>query len=387
MEELIAMQGAVLRLSKRKAELKHRIIEAIEENLETTAYHDDFEESKTITQTLRQHDANTIVLLQKARLPIEPPSAKLLSGDISRPGVIVHSTQGQAEPQTGRTGSHAASSGAIALTQFVMQTQAGRDSPQTPSKTAISRNAHPVYDVDIPRQSKTNRSPNRPPVPDVDAFHVATYFSPSKRSGRQKGAAPLTLTHGVDEHSYSDRQSVLPPHEPSPATRRLALTSKRSDRFTHERNAPEVYDGPLNDEYEEKNENYFDDDEEALFSMVMGTPPARVEEDDGEYGRYDDDDEMLEMAENLENQGSRYAMDRNFETRDAFREMSGNRLTRPKELHKAPARKTLAAATQAPPAVLMQYSWSQDVKKVLKERFHLRGFRQNQLEAINATLG
>jgi bloom syndrome protein len=38
-------------------------------------------------------------------------------------------------------------------------------------------------------------------------------------------------------------------------------------------------------------------------------------------------------------------------------------------------------------AGLMKHPWSEDVKKVLKESFHLRGFRSNQLEAINATLG
>ncbi|CCX34016.1 Similar to ATP-dependent DNA helicase hus2/rqh1; acc. no. Q09811 [Pyronema omphalodes CBS 100304] len=34
----------------------------------------------------------------------------------------------------------------------------------------------------------------------------------------------------------------------------------------------------------------------------------------------------------------------------------------------------------------MQHPWSREVAKVLKDRFHLSGFRQNQLEAINETL-
>ncbi|KAI0998389.1 ATP-dependent DNA helicase hus2/rqh1 [Podosphaera aphanis] len=37
-------------------------------------------------------------------------------------------------------------------------------------------------------------------------------------------------------------------------------------------------------------------------------------------------------------------------------------------------------------ASLFRFPWSKDVKKVLKERFKLRGFRHHQLEAINATL-
>lgn len=37
-------------------------------------------------------------------------------------------------------------------------------------------------------------------------------------------------------------------------------------------------------------------------------------------------------------------------------------------------------------ASMMNHPWSADVKRALKDRFGLRGFRQNQLEAINATL-
>ncbi|KAA8627794.1 hypothetical protein SMACR_04895 [Sordaria macrospora] len=35
----------------------------------------------------------------------------------------------------------------------------------------------------------------------------------------------------------------------------------------------------------------------------------------------------------------------------------------------------------------MKFPWSNDVRKALKDRFRMAGFRQNQLEAINATLG
>jgi bloom syndrome protein len=39
------------------------------------------------------------------------------------------------------------------------------------------------------------------------------------------------------------------------------------------------------------------------------------------------------------------------------------------------------------PAELMKHPWSPDVKRALKDRFRMKGFRTNQLEAINATLG
>lgn len=39
------------------------------------------------------------------------------------------------------------------------------------------------------------------------------------------------------------------------------------------------------------------------------------------------------------------------------------------------------------PPEKMKFPWSPDVRKALKDRFRMAGFRQNQLEAINATLG
>ncbi|KAL5592563.1 hypothetical protein FOBRF1_013589 [Fusarium oxysporum] len=39
------------------------------------------------------------------------------------------------------------------------------------------------------------------------------------------------------------------------------------------------------------------------------------------------------------------------------------------------------------PAELTRHSWSSEVQRMLKDRFRMKGFRHNQLEAINATLG
>ena len=47
------------------------------------------------------------------------------------------------------------------------------------------------------------------------------------------------------------------------------------------------------------------------------------------------------------------------------------------------------ASTQPRPSIppeLMRYPWSADVRRALKDRFRMSGFRHNQLEAINATL-
>ncbi|PFH59048.1 hypothetical protein XA68_12886 [Ophiocordyceps unilateralis] len=47
----------------------------------------------------------------------------------------------------------------------------------------------------------------------------------------------------------------------------------------------------------------------------------------------------------------------------------------------------LKRSTLGIPPELMKHPWSPEVQKILKDRFRMRGFRHNQLEAINATLG
>ncbi|KAK2685001.1 hypothetical protein QWA68_016390 [Fusarium oxysporum] len=46
-----------------------------------------------------------------------------------------------------------------------------------------------------------------------------------------------------------------------------------------------------------------------------------------------------------------------------------------------------SVAPESIPAELMKYPWSPEVQRMLKDRFRMTGFRHNQLEAINATLG
>jgi bloom syndrome protein len=93
-----------------------------------------------------------------------------------------------------------------------------------------------------------------------------------------------------------------------------------------------------------------------------------------------DDADMIDAAERFEQNwtaaGPSNAPASN--SRHALAEMSEN--------VRRDTQKTDMYAPTAPKAALMQFSWSKDVKETLRKRFHLKGFRQNQLEAINATL-
>lgn len=88
------------------------------------------------------------------------------------------------------------------------------------------------------------------------------------------------------------------------------------------------------------------------------------------------DDEMLEVAGSFDNQSQVPVREPPSQNRKVFAETSGNtpRMPAPK---KSPGRSNFWS----------NHPWSHEVRTVLKDRFHLRGFRPNQLEAIDATLG
>jgi bloom syndrome protein len=111
--------------------------------------------------------------------------------------------------------------------------------------------------------------------------------------------------------------------------------------------------------------------EEPFVSRNMASPAL----DFDEFDWNDSDDEMLEVAGSFDNE-PQVPVREPIQTRKVFAETSGNssRMPPPK---KSPGRSNFWS----------NHPWSQEVKTVLKERFHLRGFRPNQLEAIDATLG
>jgi bloom syndrome protein len=113
---------------------------------------------------------------------------------------------------------------------------------------------------------------------------------------------------------------------------------------------------------------------ESHVSRNMGSPPPPMDFDDFDWNG--SDDEMLEVAGSFDNEPSAPVREQPTQTRKVFAETSGNssRMPPPK---KSPARSNFWS----------NHQWSQEVRTVLKDRFHLRGFRPNQLEAIDATLG
>lgn len=370
LEALVEMRKNVSRIGKRKEELKARIMEAIDEGLEAPNYQGDVDENKAITHDLRQLELETIRLLRLSELlsdsgQLRNPAAEQLP----QSDVVVRSTQvtPTLEPTATRRGPDWSFPGHA---EVIQQTQAGLRVENTPSKRSRFAGDPPNFMLSVPEE---------PPTDDTHA-----YSSTPKRKGASKDRLRKEATthfhrpheSQMQQFSYQDRERSAG-YQTAPYTReRVTASSYQCHR------SPEVDDFPNNDD--------FDTDVDGLFSNVMGTPPARPMQDDdeGDYGGYQDDEDMLELAEGFGNGGASTSTGWRGDSGNVFGEASGNQMRAPRETGRFATKKsTPKAASQLPPPSLMHHRWSNDVKAVLKDRFRLRGFRQNQLEAINATLG
>lgn len=122
------------------------------------------------------------------------------------------------------------------------------------------------------------------------------------------------------------------------------------------------------------------DDEMMLPPKPMRRTPAKTlaHSNHDEFSDFSDDAEMLALAQDYDGSVPGSA------SRRVFNETSGNAMLPPKP--KTVAKVNNATAGQSIPPELMRHSWSPEVQKMLKDRFRMKGFRHNQLEAINATL-
>ncbi|KAM7195126.1 ATP-dependent DNA helicase hus2/rqh1 [Naviculisporaceae sp. PSN 640] len=100
---------------------------------------------------------------------------------------------------------------------------------------------------------------------------------------------------------------------------------------------------------------------------------------------YTDDEDILEAMQDLDRRSYSAPSVDPPRSKSVLTESSGN--ARPSIKPRPQAKKV--ASTQHRPSIppdLMKFPWSADVRRALKDRFRMSGFRHNQLEAINATL-
>jgi bloom syndrome protein len=114
--------------------------------------------------------------------------------------------------------------------------------------------------------------------------------------------------------------------------------------------------------------------EDSPFAGVQSNFSSHLQSDDFEFDETMDDD-FFEAENNLSAVQAEPPVTYS-ESRRVFAETSGNIIRQP------PPQKAMAHDSSS----MMSFPWSKDIKTVMRDRFHLKGFRPNQLEAINATL-
>ena len=116
----------------------------------------------------------------------------------------------------------------------------------------------------------------------------------------------------------------------------------------------------------------------------MSGPVQSAESDYGDYDESADDSVMLDAENNVTS--FVHQPIHTLERRQVLGETSGNAAPIPRSASPHQVNDRSYELPTVSPSSLMQHPWSRDVKSAMKERFQLRGFRPNQLEAINATL-
>ncbi|KAG8629860.1 hypothetical protein KVT40_001479 [Elsinoe batatas] len=149
----------------------------------------------------------------------------------------------------------------------------------------------------------------------------------------------------------------------------------------------------------EEDESFGRFDDNQGFSTVMGMPPPKalhhksathdheyrglgqhtVALHDDDYGVFEDDDEFMDICE----QSGATRLSETCMTPVGRKALDSTQVNGSARQKSTPNAKKVEAMNQ--PA--MQHPWSEAVRDILRHRFKLRGFRPNQLEAVNASLG
>lgn len=340
LEILAQLKNDHVRISRESEELKRLILAAVHEDQPPAAYSGDITARESLKESLVQIELKISKSLVQTGFPLvnsqqssrtsTPKKVNFVDDLDDQSTLLVQSTQVPKHLQAPRAPDLRQVSSSPEQAQYVQQTQLFDMNVGTPKK-------QPQNKVLQGQRSPLCTYTSSPRTKDVNA-----YFSDSKRTARQQEP-------GIDDRN-----------------RKGFDTSKTKAMFDDQPRHPK-----------QGLQEYDQDDE--MFTTNMGSP-LRILVDEDEYGHDEDDEDMLEVAEEYENRSVVQSIRHGAERRGVFTEATGNVLRSDMQKTRSSPPNTSTQVSQ------MQHAWSREVKAAIKERFHLRGFRPNQLEAINATL-
>ena len=336
---LIELREDYRKVNQEKDELKSRVIAAIKENLDISEY--SLERTRSVTHNLFQIELKIFNLLGQAAIPLRnhlrlpergaPEEKGTLDFSNERSTLLVQSTQVPVPSERLKISNLRSPSPSCSATiQYVQQTQILDQWPRTPKKQPSSNISH------------VQNRPLQPYVSSPKAKDVTNYSSlPKPKPQREDLDVDVPNLRGLNTH--------LPLQSLAPQTLSSKKITTNHDRETNN------------------------------FTTNMASPLQVMNEEDN-YGHDEDDDEMLEVAQEIESRGMEATNASGLTRRSVFTETTGNVVRGVLNKRRSPFPAVHSQSSH------MQHPWSRDLKAAMKERFHLRGFRLNQLEAINATL-
>jgi bloom syndrome protein len=209
---------------------------------------------------------------------------------------------------------------------------------------------------------------------EADLFTVMKEFSPETRDIELERLHSLPATTapsilgGAENNNHrnspvASNSAFKPDYDARES--RLVTSKYRTSSFTGSLGIPEAN--------RTKYHEVMSDDETTFTGNMGSTLPPVEDFDDFDMDVLDED--ILEAADNCQDEQPFTKDSHEPHSRPVFAETSGN-------VRRLPA----TQKSQTHGTLWGQHPWTKDVKIALKERFHLRGFRPNQLEAIDSTL-
>lgn len=337
MDSLLRLRDNYVKLTREKERIKSRMLIAIQKDHSMDQHTQDVAMSIKLTSQLFEIEKSILELLVQATLPLadqKPTPCEGQKDGCSRGSntiictrSLVQSTQ-SSQPKMDDPTQNPHSSAPPTM-QFVEQTQIPNLRPH-PNKEEDGRQFLSRERVNVPSNSS---SPTKG-AKDYSNTPKSTHFTDIGIGA-------------VQVHDIADRRETV-------------------SRV-----------GNWGSEFESRKAKF--DEGDKPFMTHMGTP-TRYGLMDEEFGEDENDEDMLEFAEEFESRDSKPQPNTGADQRSVFTETSGNAVMGNNQRPRSDIMDMSSQSTQ------LQFKWSNEVKSAMKNRFRLHGFRPNQLEAVNATL-